>query len=299
MVYIANYFCYCIAIKAKIFGCFIMKSRVSRDYGDWLDKANFKAIFTVWIGITVIFGLIYFFLANDASHLEYTVNHYQVKSIVDTIYFSFVSGTTTGFGDIVPVGAFKLIAIIQVVVGLLLLALVTSRLVSIKQNAILSELYNISFKERINRLRSSLLLFRQSIDRIITGLEEKSFKEKDLKNVNGNLSSFDYALAEIKSELDSNINNKYTKNIDYVNTEILFNSILSSFEKFVELLEILDKNKVEWKKDISIGLATKCLDSNDKLFESLKISGLKNETIHDLETRKRIIKDKLKNHMYD
>ena len=142
-------------------------------------------------------------------------------------------------------------------------------------------------------------MFRQSIDRIITGLEEKSFKEKDLKNVNGNLSSFDYALAEIKSELDSNINNKYTKNIDYVNTEILFNSILSSFEKFVELLEILDKNKVEWKKDISIGLATKCLDSNDKLFESLKISGLKNETIHDLETRKRIIKDKLKNHMYD
>ncbi|MEI7961668.1 MAG: potassium channel family protein [archaeon] len=276
-----------------------MKSRVSRDYSDWLDKANFKAIFTVWIAITIIFGMVYFFLATDTAHLEYTVNHTQVTSIFDTIYFSFVSGTTTGFGDIVPIGGFKLIAIIQVVVGLLLLALVTSRLVSIKQNAILSELYNISFKERINRLRSSLLLFRQSIERIITAIEDKSFKENDLKNVNGYLSSFDYALAEIKSELDSNIINKYTKNIDYVNTEILFNSILSSFEKFVELLELLDKTKIVWKKEISIGLATKCLASNDKLFESLKNSGLKNETIHGLETRKRVIKDKLKNQMYD
>lgn len=276
-----------------------MKSRVSTDYGDWLDKANFKAIFAVWIAITIIFGLVYFFLANPVSHLEYSLNHYQVTSITDTIYFSFVSGTTTGFGDIVPVGGFKLIAVIQVIVGLLLLALVTSRLVSIKQNAILSELYNISFKERINRLRSSLLLFRQSIDRIVTSLEEKSFKEKDIKSVNSYLSTFDYALAEIKSELDSNIGNRYTKNIDHVNTEILYNSVLTSFEKFLELLELLDKSKTEWKKEISIGLATKCLDSNDKLFENLKISGLKQDTVHDLETRKSVLKDKLKNQMYD
>jgi hypothetical protein len=265
----------------------------------WLDKATFPKILGVWLAITIIFGLAYFFLANDYSHLTFAKDQTRVNNLVDCIYFSFVAATTTGFGDIVPTGFFKGIAVVQVVIGLLLLALVTSRLVSIKQDAILTELYDISFKEKINRLRSSLLLFRQSIDRANVSLEEKSFKGKDLKNIDGYLTSLDYVISEIKVAIDSNKSNKYTKDIDPVSIEILFNSTLNSFEKFLEMVVLFEKEKLDWRKEVSLGLITKCLSSNDSLFESLNNSGLSGKTVKDLESRKKEIKEKLREIIYE
>jgi len=69
-------------------------------------------------------------------------------------------------------GFFKLISIFEVVFGLLLLAFVTSKLVSIKQDVILNEIYDISFNERLSMVRSSLLLFRQSLSRMMEKIEE-------------------------------------------------------------------------------------------------------------------------------
>jgi potassium channel LctB len=265
----------------------------------WLDKATFPVILCIWLTITLIFGLIYFFLSSDHTHLIYAHNQTQVTSIFDAIYFSFVSATTTGFGDIIPIGWFKVIAVAQVVVCWLLLAVVTSKLVSIKQDAMLTELYDISFKEKINRLRSSLLLFRQSLDRITTALDEKEFKPKMIKLVNGYLTTLDYTVTEIKLAIDSNKSNKYTKTLDPISTEILFNSTLNSFEKVDELLAALTKEKVDWKKDISVGLLSKCTLSNDSLFNSLEYAGLKEETARDLISRKEEIKEKLRNQIYD
>lgn len=276
-----------------------MPKKILQRQTNWLDQATFPKILAIWLTITLLFGCGYYFLANDFDYLIYSADHSQVHSLSDTIYFSFIAATTTGFGDIVPHGWFKLIAIFQVVIGLLLLAIVTSRLVSIKQDAILTELYDISFKERLHRLRSSLLLFRQSIDRITTSIEEKEFKEKDLKNINGYLTSFDYTLTEIRSELESNLKNKYITNIDQIDSEILFNSTLNSFEKTSELLKLLEKNKINWKEDVSMGLMTKCLDSNDQLFRIAHLLGLKKETTQGLEKRKQIIKQQLKEIIFD
>jgi len=265
----------------------------------WLDKATFPKILAIWFVITLLFGGMYHFLATDSAHLVYARDNSKVENLTDTIYFSFVAATTTGFGDIVPFGWFKIIAVVQVVIGLLLLAVVTSRLVSIKQDAMLTELYDISFKEKISRLRSSLLLFRQSIDRVTTALEEKEFKPKMIKLVNGYLTTLDYTVTEIKLAIDANKSNKYTKTLDPISTEILFNSTLSSFEKVEELLVTLGKEKLDWKKDISVGLLSKCTLSMDSLFNSLENAGLKEETAKDLLSRKDEIKETLRNQMYD
>ena len=109
----------------------------------WLDKATFPKILAIWFFITLLFGGMYHFLATDSAHLVYSIDHSKVENLTDTIYFSFVAATTTGFGDIVPFGWFKIIAVVQVVIGLLLLAVVTSRLVSIKQDAMLLSLIHI------------------------------------------------------------------------------------------------------------------------------------------------------------
>ncbi len=155
------------------------------------ERLTFSKIFIMWISIIVLFGIFYYLVSSDASYLEYSKTGDKVSSLTDMIYFSFITATSTGFGDIVPVGMEKLIVLVEVILGLSLLAMVTSRLVSLKQEVILNEIYNISLNEKINRLRSAFHLFRSDIDRIIAKVEEDTIKKREMNELWTNFSFFE------------------------------------------------------------------------------------------------------------
>ena len=103
-----------------------------------LDKIKFYQILLFWFFLIFLFGVIYyFFLGRLGADLVSTVSKQPITKATDAVYFSFITATSTGFGDIIPIGFFKVMAIAEVTLGLLLLALVTSKLVSIKQDIIL------------------------------------------------------------------------------------------------------------------------------------------------------------------
>ncbi|MBI4919326.1 two pore domain potassium channel family protein [archaeon] len=237
----------------------------------------------------------YYFLSNDSSFLFYPALGLHVSDIKDSVYFSFVAATTTGFGDIVPLGWFKVISVLEVIFGLLLLAVVTSKLVSIKQDAILVEVYELSFNERINRLRSSLLVFRQNLDRTISKIEDGSIKRREINNIYVYLSSFEDALKETFSLITRNEAHQFVKNIDAVNTQLIFNSILSSFEKVHELLSSMSEGKLEWRSDINVNFISDCLRVNEDLFVRLNTSTIiLKQTLQDLNSRRSEIVSKIK-----
>ena len=262
---------------------------------DWIDRLTFPHILIVWFSVILLFGLFYYFFADESSHLFYVHEGASIQEIRDAIYFSFVTATTTGFGDIIPLGFFKFIAILEVVFGLLLLAIVTSKLVSIKQNAILTEVYNISFKEKINRLRSSLLLFRQNLDRLMSKLEEGNLRHRDINALTVYISSFEDALHETSALIDTDLHNEFIKNLGPVNTELIFNSILHSLEKLHETIQSFEEHKVEWR-DGTFEHIKRCIDFVERLFSILSSSkSLPKEIIQDLYSRKNAILSLLKN----
>lgn len=261
----------------------------------WIDKITFKRIFVLWILIIVFFGLLYAFFATQNSFLSYTSDKALVANPLDAIYFSFVAATTTGFGDIVPSGLFKLISIIEVIIGLILIALVTSRLVSIKQDVILNEVYEISFHERINRLRSSLLLFRQNLGSIISDAEEGTLNRKKLPEIEMYLSSFSFTLKEILSMFTRKNKNEMLKRLDPLNTEIIFNSILASWEKLIDLANALEDKKTNWRTDAVVGIAEECLLLTNHLLEEIKKSKiLSTQITKDITTREQNLAQTIK-----
>jgi hypothetical protein len=209
--------------------------------------------------------------------------------LIDSIYFSFVSATTTGFGDIIPFGWFKLISIFEVVCGLMLLAVVTSKLVSIKQDAILNELYELSFTDRVNKLRSSLLLFRQNIDRIISRIEEGAPRKRDINTIYIHFSSFEDTLRETLTIMEKPTDKNFIKGVDPVNMELIYNSIINSFEKINELIGVFNISRIEWRTDLNIKLTEECISIDEKLFGKLNLSEkIMQNTINDLNSRKNI-----------
>lgn len=253
----------------------------------WIDRLSFLHIFIAWLSIIIFFGIVYHFSQNDTSFLFYNLEGSPTTKIKDAIYFSFITATTTGFGDIIPHGLFKLIAIFEVVFGLLLLAFVTSKLVSIKQDAILGELYELSLNEKVNRLRSSLLLFRQNLDRIITKIEEGDIQKRELDNIYLYFSSMDDSLNETLTLMERSKYERFIKNIDPVSTQLVFNSIISSFEKLHELISMMNQKKIEWKTELNTNLISQCIAVNKELFKRLSPSeGLAKATVRDLTSRK-------------
>lgn len=210
-----------------------------------------------------------------------------MDKIKDSVYFSFVTATTTGFGDIIPFGLFKFIALFEVVFGLMLLAVVTSKLVSIKQDVILSGLYEFSLNEKANRLRASLLLFRQNLDRIIVKIEAKDIQKREISGIYIYFSSLEDSLSETFNLIERSDKNKhFIKNIDPVSAELIFNSILTSFEKLNELLSIMNQNKIEWKTELTTDLINRCLGITESLFNELDPSAIRKGIINDLNSRK-------------
>ncbi len=267
-------------------------SQISKKNLSLLDEVHVYHIFLIWIGLIVFFGTVYHFFSGNNGSLFSTIAKTPVSNIFDSIYFSFITATSTGFGDIVPQGWFGILAIIEVTLGLLLLAFVTSKLVSIKQNLILGEIYELSFMEKINRLRSSLLLFRQHLSRTIMKVESKYIRKREISDLYIYIHSLETALEEIIPLIKHKGKHSFTKVIDPVNKELLVNSIVQSFEKLLELLVLLSESDLEWNRPVTISTIQRCLNLNSKLFSLIIIPASKKTDLTDVITdNERIIEE--------
>jgi len=243
-----------------------------KNIGIFLDRITFLNILFVWTGTITLFGITYHLLSTSKSYLFSNLGKQTVTSLLDSIYFSFITATSTGFGDIVPIGKFKVIAIFEVVTGLLLLSFVTFKLVSLKQDIILNEIYEISFSERINRIRSSLLLFRQNINRIIAKVEDATIRNREVQEIKGNVSTLEDILTEISAIYMQNGKTSFAKTVDPLNTELIFNSVQQSFERILELAKALNEGGIEWKREITLNLIHNVIKISKDLLKTLQYS---------------------------
>lgn len=89
-------------------------------------RISFELFYTLIIIYTLViigFGIIYFMLSLYGEVLIETGQIYPVSistSLFRSIYFSAVTMLTIGYGDIVPIEAARLIAVIQALLGYLL-----------------------------------------------------------------------------------------------------------------------------------------------------------------------------------
>ncbi len=263
------------------------------------EALDFKWVFIIWIIIIVFFGLGYYLLSSDTTYLV-SVSGDKVTGIFENIYFSFMTATSTGLGDVRPVGGHeRFLAVIEVILGLTLFAVVTSKLVSIKQETILKEIYEISFSERVNRLKSSLYLFRVDINRFSSKIEEGIIKKREINDLWATFSSFETSLEEISLLMNkSNDKTVFILELDPLKKELLINSVRMSLTKIVDLIEQMNSHDIEWKRDITLRTLESVTKITDRLTKPSKKDDEKakslleaNETLKDAMARS-VMKEK-------
>lgn len=119
--------------------------------------------------MTLGFGLVYW-LAGPALGLGLRTSEGMVGSdlagLWTSLYFSFVTALSIGYGDVIPTGIFRLFAVAEGACGLILFGCVISKLVSRRQEEQTSEIHRIAFEDRVGRVRTNLHLVLSDLQAI-------------------------------------------------------------------------------------------------------------------------------------
>jgi hypothetical protein len=130
---------------------------------------------------------------------------------------------------------------------------VISKLVGIKQERILEEVYDISYEEIIDRLRSGLYLFRSDVNRALEKIESGSIRPREVKDLWMIFSGLDTTLANIRNMVMPAKGEKYYyKKMDVFRLELLLNSIQLSLNKMLELIKDLKAHGLDWRNELLV-----------------------------------------------
>ncbi len=128
---------------------------------DLLAGWSLEGLIGLWLGIIFCFGLLYWVAAAELGSGLKTSNgamQLDLPSFATALYFSFVTALSIGYGDVIPVGALRIPAVIEGIAGLLIFGCVISKLVSRRQEELTEEIHRTTFDDRLDRVRTNLHL---------------------------------------------------------------------------------------------------------------------------------------------
>ena len=148
---------------------------VSSRVADAFERFSTRMLVGLWFGTIGVCAVVYWLLTiatmGGLRSAEGQVGH-DIGGLLTALYFSFVTATSVGFGDIVPLGAARAVAIAEAVIGLLMFGAVVSKLVSRRQEQIVREIHRIAFEDRLGRVQANLHLVLseiQTVERLCAG----------------------------------------------------------------------------------------------------------------------------------
>ena len=136
---------------------------------DFIERQSASNLFLTWVAMIMLCGIIYWLsgLWADAGLKEQgRPVDLGLHGVMTALYFSFVTATSVGYGDVVPMGAIRIVAIAEAITGLLIFGAVVAKFVSRRQDELMREIHRVTFEDRLDRVQTALHLVRSEIQTI-------------------------------------------------------------------------------------------------------------------------------------
>ncbi len=86
-----------------------------------------------------------------------------------SLYFSIVTATSVGYGDVTPTGIVRPLAMTEAVLGLLIFGFVISKFLGRRQEELVEEIHRIAFEDRLDRVQMNLHFVLSELQ-VVTGM---------------------------------------------------------------------------------------------------------------------------------
>ena len=144
---------------------------------DLVQQRSTLQLFLIWMGTILLSGFAYWLGALNGEHGLIEAGRpvgADLKGFFSALYFSFVTATSIGYGDIVPLGGARVIAVTEAIGALLIFGAVVAKFVSHRQEELVSEIHRITFEERLDRIETNLHMVISEILSITAMCEAKA-----------------------------------------------------------------------------------------------------------------------------
>ncbi|HEY2524214.1 MAG TPA: ion channel [Candidatus Binataceae bacterium] len=155
----------------------------SRNWGsallDLIEALSPGQIFVVWLGMVLVCGCLYWVtgfssrpgLVDSGRPISGTLS-----GLLSAMYFSFVTTTSVGYGDVLPIGPVRILSIFEAVTGLLIFGALVAKFVSRRQDELVRDIYNVTFEARLDRVQTNLHLVLSELQSIALMCDDSAFQ---------------------------------------------------------------------------------------------------------------------------
>jgi len=214
-----------------------------------LTNMSYSNLFLIWMGLVLIFAMGYFIFATvgDIAHhgpeeLVNTGNPFY--RLLNALYFSIITATSTGYGDITPRGISKGLAALQSMSALFVFAIFVTKLVAHRQEIALREVHRLTFEDVFHNIREGLFIVRKDFDGLIEKAESHTkLVQEDWDTLIIAYKQAQSLISEIPDFYDGK-NHLYT--LDARREEMLHEAVHRTLHRINHMLDSFSKNGIAW-----------------------------------------------------
>lgn len=130
--------------------------------GKLVDRITFGQICILIVSVIVLSAVCYYWDSRRGSGL---INLEQKRPTAgECLYFSIITFTSLGYGDIRPVGFSRTIASVEVLSGLVFLSVFVGKLASERSNALIRLIYTSDHQRRLSEYSDNISVLSEGID---------------------------------------------------------------------------------------------------------------------------------------
>jgi ion channel len=142
---------------------------------DLIERLSPAQLFSLWLGMVIVSGAVYW-LTGFSRHPGLVDGGRPIAGnlggLLSAIYFSFVTTTSVGYGDVLPLGPVRILSIVEAVSGLLIFGALVAKFVSRRQDEVVRDIYMVTFETRLDRVQTNLHLVLSELQAIATLCDE-------------------------------------------------------------------------------------------------------------------------------
>ena len=134
---------------------------------DLVEHLSTGHLAMIWLALILVCAGTYW-LVGLLGYPSLVERGQPVRGLADAIYFSLVTATSVGYGDLFPVGAVRAVAVAEAVAGLLIFGALIAKFVSRRQEELVGEIHRIAREQRLDRVQTNLHMLVAEFQSIAT-----------------------------------------------------------------------------------------------------------------------------------
>lgn len=224
-----------------------------------VTTVSYNKLLWLWCFIVVSSAFVYLLLGRYVPEhgIKLIEGGTLFENIMTSLYFSVVTATTIGYGDIIPQGFSRLIVMAESIVSLFLWAVFIAKLVTHKQEIALYQVHKMSFESMFIKTRENLFIMRKDFEEIIASV--KKAKKMTTRSRQNMITACKHGQTIMEEIVKFYGDETHIYTIDYKREELLLEAVRRTLDRLMTLIRTLKQYNIDCIEDAEVAHELKVL----------------------------------------